>query len=108
MTTQRPSRAPLRASSPAGQRPAGQDVHQTGETHPSLETSTTNLKFWLGTALLVLYVAYLIYTVLAAAERPILQRFTTVMLWFVTPLSVLTLSTVVHQIGRRGSATAQG
>lgn len=62
---------------------------------------------WEGALLLGLYVAYLIYTVLAAAERPILQGFTTVMLWFITPLLVLTLvSTVLYEIGRqRGSTT---
>jgi cation:H+ antiporter len=60
---------------------------------------------WEGALLLGLYVAYLIYTVLAAAERPLLHGFTTVMLWFVTPLLVLTLaSTVSYEITRRRSA----
>jgi len=64
---------------------------------------------WEGALLLGLYVAYLIYTVLAAAERPILHGFTTVMLWFVTPLLVVTLvSTVSYEITRRRSSTAQG
>ena len=60
------------------------------------------IRRWEGAVLLGLYIAYLIYTVLAAAKRPILHGFTTVMLWFVTPLLVLTLlSTVVYEIGRR-------
>jgi len=62
---------------------------------------------WEGALLLSLYVAYLIYTVLAAAERPILHGFTTVMLWFVTPLLVLTLvSTVSYEITRRRASAA--
>jgi cytochrome c-type biogenesis protein CcmH/NrfF len=45
--------------------------------------------------------------VLAAAERPILQGFTAVMLWFITPLVVLTvISTVVHEISRRRAVAA--
>ena len=64
---------------------------------------------WEGALLLGLYLSYLVYTVLAAAERPILQGFTTVMLWFVTPLLILTLvSTVSYEISRRRSATTQG
>jgi cation:H+ antiporter len=63
---------------------------------------------WEGALLLGLYVAYLIYTVLAAAQRPILQGFTTVMLSFVAPLVVLTVvSTVAYEVGRRRAATVQ-
>jgi cation:H+ antiporter len=63
---------------------------------------------WEGGLLVALYVSYLLYTVLAAAERPILQGFTTVMLWFVTPLVVLTvISTVVHEISRRRAVAVQ-
>lgn len=63
---------------------------------------------WEGGLLVALYVSYLLYTVLAAAERPILQGFTTVMLWFITPLVVLTvISTVVHEISRRRAVAAQ-
>jgi cation:H+ antiporter len=63
---------------------------------------------WEGGLLVTLYVSYLLYTVLAAAERPILQGFTTVMLWFITPLVVLTvISTVVHEISRRRAVAAQ-
>jgi cation:H+ antiporter len=62
---------------------------------------------WEGGLLVALYVSYLLYTVLAAAERPILQGFTTVMLWFITPLVVLTvISTVVHEISRRRAVAA--
>lgn len=62
---------------------------------------------WEGALLLGLYLAYLVYTVLAAAERPILHGFTTVMLWFVTPLVILTLvSTVAYEMGRRRAASA--
>ena len=64
---------------------------------------------WEGALLLGLYAAYLVYTVLAAAERPILQGFNTVMLWFVIPLLVLTLvSTVSYELTRRRASTAQG
>lgn len=57
---------------------------------------------WEGTLLIGLYLTYLIYIVLAASQRPILQGFTTVMLWFVAPLVVLTLaSTVAYEVGRR-------
>ena len=63
---------------------------------------------WEGGLLVALYVSYLLYTVLAAAERPILQGFTTVMLWFITPLVVLTvISTVIHEISRRRAVAAQ-
>ena len=63
---------------------------------------------WEGGLLVALYVSYLLYTVLAAAERPILQGFTTVMLWFITPLVVLTvISTLVHEISRRRAVAAQ-
>ena len=62
---------------------------------------------WEGGLLVALYVSYLLYTVLAAAERPILQGFTAVMLWFITPLVVLTvISTVVHEISRRRAVAA--
>jgi cation:H+ antiporter len=62
---------------------------------------------WEGALLLGLYAAYLVYTVLAAADRPILQGFTTVMMWFVTPLLVLTLvSTVSYELSRRRTSTA--
>ena len=62
---------------------------------------------WEGGLLLALYIAYLIYTVLAASQRPILQGFTSVMLWFVIPLVVLTLvSTVAYEIGRRKGSVA--
>lgn len=57
---------------------------------------------WEGMLLIGLYLTYLIYIVLAASQRPILQGFTTVMLWFVAPLVVLTLaSTVAYEVGRR-------
>jgi cation:H+ antiporter len=63
---------------------------------------------WEGGLLVALYVSYLLYTVLAAAERPILQGFTAVMLWFITPLVVLTvISTVIHEISRRRAVAAQ-
>jgi cation:H+ antiporter len=66
------------------------------------------IRRWEGALLLGLYIAYLIYTVLAAGERPELQGFTTVMMWFVSPLLVLTLvSAVAYEIGRRRSSTAQ-
>ncbi len=66
------------------------------------------IRRWEGALLLGLYIAYLIYTVLATGERPELRGFTTVMMWFVAPLLILTLvSAVAYEIGRRRSATAQ-
>lgn len=65
------------------------------------------IRRWEGALLLGLYVAYLIYTVLIASEHPLRQGFSTVMLWFVAPLLVLTLvSTVVYEMGRRRGARA--
>jgi cation:H+ antiporter len=62
---------------------------------------------WEGALLLVLYTSYLIYTVLSASERPELHGYTTVMMWFVTPLVVLTvISTVFYELGRRKAAAA--
>jgi cation:H+ antiporter len=63
---------------------------------------------WEGALMLGLYLSYLVYSVLAAAERPILQGFTTVMLWFVIPLLVLTLvSTVSYELGQRRASAAR-
>ena len=60
---------------------------------------------WEGGLFLGLYVAYIVYLVLAAGDRPLLQGFTTVMLWFVTPLIALTLiSTAAYEAGRRRQA----
>jgi len=61
---------------------------------------------WEGALLLGLYISYLVYTVLAASARPELHGFTRVMMWFVTPLVVLTLiSTFFYELGRRKAAT---
>ena len=78
------------------------DLLLRGVFHPLVAIS--------GALLLGLYVSYLTYTVLQAAERPILHGYTTVMMWFVTPLVVLTLvSTVAYEVGRRrGASTAVG
>lgn len=60
---------------------------------------------WEGGLFVGLYLAYMIYLVLAAGDRPQLQGFTSVMLWFVTPLVVLTLvSTAAYEVGRRKQA----
>lgn len=60
---------------------------------------------WEGGLFTGLYVAYMVYLVLAAGDRPLLQGFTSIMLWFVTPLVVLTLvSTVAYEVGRRKQA----
>ncbi len=65
------------------------------------------IRRWEGALLLTLYLVYLVYTVLIAAENPLRQGFSTVMLWFVAPLVVLTLvSTVMYELGRRRGATA--
>lgn len=60
---------------------------------------------WEGALFLGLYLAYLTYTVLAAADRPGLSGFTAVMVWFVAPLVVImVVSTVAYEVGRRRQA----
>jgi cation:H+ antiporter len=60
---------------------------------------------WEGTLFFGLYIAYITYMVLAASERPLLQGFTTVMVWFVAPLVLLTLlTTAAYEAGRRRQA----
>lgn len=60
---------------------------------------------WEGGLFVGLYVAYLTYLVLDAGDTPLLQGFTNVMLWFVTPLVVLALvSTAAYEVGRRKQA----
>lgn len=57
---------------------------------------------WEGLLLLGLYVAYLTYTVLEAADRPGLRGYTAVMLLFVTPMVLLTVvRTVMQEIRQR-------
>jgi len=60
---------------------------------------------WEGVVFIVLYVAYMLYVVLAASEHDAAQGFTTVMLWFVLPLVGMTLVAVTaYEIGLwRGS-----
>lgn len=60
---------------------------------------------WEGALFFGLYIAYITYMVLAAGERPLLQGFTTVMVWFVAPLVLLTLlTTAAYEAGRRRQA----
>ena len=56
---------------------------------------------WEGGFLLVYYVAYTLYLVLSATAHDALPRFNLVMLYFVIPLSVVTLGVTVFQELRR-------
>jgi cation:H+ antiporter len=61
---------------------------------------------WEGSLFVALYVAYLLYVVLASTEHDAAAGFTTIMLWFVLPLVAVTLIAVTfYEIGlRRGRA----
>lgn len=50
---------------------------------------------WEGSLFVALYIAYLLFVVLAATEHDAAAGFTTVMLWFVLPLVAMTLVAVV-------------
>jgi cation:H+ antiporter len=49
---------------------------------------------WEGTAFVLLYVAYMLYVVLASTQHDAADGFTAVMLWFVLPLVAITLIAV--------------
>jgi cation:H+ antiporter len=61
---------------------------------------------WEGTLFVGLYVAYLLYVVLASTEHDAASGFTTIMLWFVLPLLAITLIAVTaYEVGiYRGKA----
>lgn len=57
---------------------------------------------WEGLLFLAYYVAYAAYLVLNAREHEVLPKFNTVMLWFVLPLTVLTLLVLAVRAWRAG------
>lgn len=67
---------------------------------------------WEGSLFIALYVAYLLFVVLAATEHDAAAGFTSVMLWFVLPLLAITLIAVtlfeirIHRKGARGQAAS--
>ena len=65
---------------------------------------------WEGAMFVGLYVAYLLYVVLASTEHDAASGFTAIMLWFVLPLVGITLIAVTaYEIGiYRGRAIARG
>jgi cation:H+ antiporter len=60
---------------------------------------------WEGALFFGYYVAYVAYLVLAAREHDALPAFSAVMLWFVIPLTGVTLAVVTWR-SRRGPATS--
>ena len=55
---------------------------------------------WEGSLFVALYIAYLLYVVLASTEHDATSGFTTIMLWFVLPLVAMTLVAVTaYEIG---------
>lgn len=59
---------------------------------------------WEGALFLGYFVAYTLYLILDAAQHDALSTFSTIMLLFVVPLTVVTLAVVVVRTVRRGSA----
>lgn len=65
---------------------------------------------WEGSLFVALYIAYLLFVVLAATEHDAATGFTSVMLWFVLPLVAMTLIAVtayeirIHRKGATGQA----
>jgi len=58
------------------------------------------IKRWEGALFIVLYISYVTYLVLSSTQHSALEGFTTVMLWFVLPLVLLTLIAVTsHEVG---------
>ncbi|MFN7139475.1 MAG: calcium/sodium antiporter, partial [Limisphaerales bacterium] len=65
------------------------------------------IKRWEGALLFGYYLAYTLYLVLAASQHDVLPKFSAVMLYFVIPLTVLTLGVVVYQEVRSRRKTGQ-
>ena len=65
---------------------------------------------WEGVLFVILYLAYLLYVVLASTEHDAAAGFTSIMLWFVLPLVAITLIVVTaYEIGlRRGESRRRG
>lgn len=58
------------------------------------------IKRWEGALFIVLYVSYVTYLVLSSTQHGALEGFTTVMLWFVLPLVLVTLIAVTsYEVG---------
>ena len=62
---------------------------------------------WEGLVLLSFYVAYTTYLVLKAAEHPVLPDFTSAMVYFVLPLSVMTLAVLTARALRAHRAAGR-
>jgi cation:H+ antiporter len=58
---------------------------------------------WEGVVFLGYYVAYTIYLVLASQRHDSLEAFSNAMIWFVIPLTVLTLGVVTVREARKKS-----
>ncbi len=56
---------------------------------------------WEGAVFLGYYVAYTVYLILSASEHAVLPAFSAAMLYFVIPLTILTLATVTAREARR-------
>lgn len=57
---------------------------------------------WEGYLLVALYIAYVVYLVLAASQHAALEPFSAAMLWFVLPITALWIIALLgHEIGRR-------
>lgn len=56
---------------------------------------------WEGSLFLVFYVAYTLYLILNSTQHQMLPLFNTVMLWFIIPLSAITLLVVLFQEWRK-------
>lgn len=64
---------------------------------------------WEGFLLVGLYVAYVVYLVLAASEHGALEPFSAAMLWFVLPVTAVWVSaTVIQELRLRRSAASGG
>ena len=62
---------------------------------------------WEGTLFFLLYVAYILYVVLASTEHDAAQGFTNLMLWFVLPLVLATMVAVTaYELGLRKGRSA--
>lgn len=63
---------------------------------------------WEGALFFGYYLVYLAYVIMAAQEHDALPAFSAVMLWFVLPLTAVTLAVLMGRAMRRGRADAAG
>jgi cation:H+ antiporter len=57
---------------------------------------------WEGALFLAYYIAYTVYLILSAAEHDVLPTYSGVMLWFVIPITAVTLLVLVLRVWRTG------